>query len=179
MSIDPSTLVLMIINFVVLMLLLNIFLFKPVLNFMQQRQQRIDAGKNAGEKATELVQQKKDEISAMKAAARKDSAQRIAAAARESDEAVKQSVKQQAKLIEKRRQDEAAKLYAEEEQLVKAVEQDIDSFVGMLQDRLVSSTQNNKNTVDNIDKVGSEYTQIVRQAMIKSGICKEGGVEQA
>jgi F0F1-type ATP synthase membrane subunit b/b' len=48
MSIDISLLVWTIFNFFVLMLLLNHFLYKPLLNFMRERGQRIEAGIEAG-----------------------------------------------------------------------------------------------------------------------------------
>ena len=178
MSIDPSTLVLMIINFIVLMLLLNKFLFKPVLGFMQQRQQRIDAGLEAGRKAKEIMQQKQEQISAMKAAAKKDSADRISEAVHQSEEAVKESMKARAGLIQQRRQSEAAKLYEEEEQLVTAVEQDINSFLNLLQNKIQCAAKDDGTQTDNWNDVGLEYREIVLDAMGRSGISPKGGAEQ-
>ena len=57
MQIDPSTLILTIINFVVLMVLLNRFLFKPVLTHMADRQRRIDAGLSAGQQSLDELAQ--------------------------------------------------------------------------------------------------------------------------
>lgn len=57
MQIDPSTLIFTIINFVVLMVLLNRFLFKPVLTHMADRQRRIDAGLSAGQQSLDELAQ--------------------------------------------------------------------------------------------------------------------------
>ncbi len=51
MSIDSSVLIWTIINFLLLMLLLNRFLFRPLRSFMKARQEKIRAGEAAGEQA--------------------------------------------------------------------------------------------------------------------------------
>ena len=47
MQIDLSTVVLTIINFGILMVVLNVLLFKPILKHMAERQARVDAGLQA------------------------------------------------------------------------------------------------------------------------------------
>ncbi len=51
LSINISELIWGIVNFFLMMFLLNKFLYKPVLKFMEERQARIDAGENAGRQA--------------------------------------------------------------------------------------------------------------------------------
>lgn len=51
MSIDLSVFLWTIINFVVLMVLLNIFLFKPIHKILDERKERINSGLAAGEEA--------------------------------------------------------------------------------------------------------------------------------
>lgn len=55
MSINFSVLAWTIINFVVLMLLLNRFLYQPIAAFMQQRQQRIDEGIAQGQQSQQQL----------------------------------------------------------------------------------------------------------------------------
>lgn len=51
MTIDPSILIFTVINFIVLMFLLNTFLFKPLLDFMHKRDKKIEEGKAAEARA--------------------------------------------------------------------------------------------------------------------------------
>ena len=67
-SINISELIWTVINFFLLMFLLNRFLYKPVISFMEKRQARIDAGlqeeqdaKTCIEKNDERLQEKKAE----------------------------------------------------------------------------------------------------------------------
>ena len=79
MRIDPSTVVWVIIYFVILALLLNRFLFKPLLTFMRERQEKIDAGLAAGQRAQSDLEQKQAELADRLARARAETAERIAA----------------------------------------------------------------------------------------------------
>lgn len=178
MSIDLSTMVLMMISFVVFMLLLNVFLFKPILTFMQQRQQKIDAGIQSGEKAKQMLSSKQEQLQAQKAAARKDSAERVSAAALETKDAVKAGMIKSSQLVESRRQSEAAKLYEEEKQLIKVVEQDIDGFLGLLQSRIAAQADKGTKKQPEDLTVDSGYTQAVLDAMDRSGICRKGGADR-
>ena len=51
MSIDLSVFIWTIINFVVLMVLLNFVLFKPIHKILDERKERINSGLAAGEEA--------------------------------------------------------------------------------------------------------------------------------
>ena len=57
MQIDLSTVVLTIINFGILMVVLNVLLFKPILKHMAERQARVDAGLQARAQSTQQLKQ--------------------------------------------------------------------------------------------------------------------------
>ena len=57
MQIDLSTVVLTIINFGILMVVLNVLLFKPILKHMAERQARIDAGLQARAQSAQQLEQ--------------------------------------------------------------------------------------------------------------------------
>ena len=59
MRIDVSVLIWTIINFLLLMVLLNFTLFRPLRTFMAKRQQEIDAGVAAGKAAQEALADQK------------------------------------------------------------------------------------------------------------------------
>lgn len=55
MSIEPSVVVFTIINFILFTLIVNGLLFKPMLRHIHERNDRIRAGKEAGEKASKII----------------------------------------------------------------------------------------------------------------------------
>ncbi|HHX21774.1 MAG TPA: ATP synthase F0 subunit B [Clostridiales bacterium] len=57
MQIDLSTVVLTIINFGILMVVLNVLLFKPILKHMAERQARVDAGLQARAQSAQQLEQ--------------------------------------------------------------------------------------------------------------------------
>ena len=56
MSINLSEVILTVVNFIVLMLLLNQFLYKPVVKFMDERKARIQAGLDAQAEAEQALE---------------------------------------------------------------------------------------------------------------------------
>lgn len=84
LSINISELVLTIISFFLLLFLLNKFLYKPVLKFMQERQARVDAALEKQRAAEAEVAELQARIEGDKDA-RRDEAKAILAAQRETD----------------------------------------------------------------------------------------------
>ena len=112
MRIDPSTVVWVIIYFVILALLLNRFLFKPLLTFMRERQEKIDAGLAAGQRAQSDLEQKQAELADRLARARAETAERIAALEEQAPAADVCALPEQT--AEDRRVEAAARLYVKE-----------------------------------------------------------------
>lgn len=136
MSIDPSTLVWMIINFLVLMLLLNRFLFKPLLAFMDQRQEKIDQGLQAGERAKALLDEKEQELARNLADARAAANQAISDANRQRDAQLAANSKENDAYEADRLTAIAGELFAEEESLAASAEAHISEYVAILQDKI-------------------------------------------
>lgn len=136
MSLDPSTLVWMIINFLVLMLLLNRFLFKPLLTFMQQRQDKIDEGLQAGERAKALLEEKEQELARNLAGARAAANQAISDANRQMDARLAANSKENEAYESRRLTEIAGVLFAEEESLAASAETHISEYVSILQEKI-------------------------------------------
>lgn len=58
-GLDPLLLLAQIVNFLILLYLLNKFFFKKVLNFLREREQKISAGLEAAKKGEELLEKAK------------------------------------------------------------------------------------------------------------------------
>ena len=117
MSIDISLLVWTIFNFFVLMLLLNHFLYKPLLNFMRERRQRIDAGIEAGRLSQQHLLEAEQDFMA------KQKAMRLAMQ-KQADDAVRAVLEQDKKRTEavdaaaKHRRDQAIIAFRREQELM-------------------------------------------------------------
>ena len=108
-SINISELRWTVINFFLLLFLLNRFLYKPVLEFMSKRQARIDAGLQEEQDAKSSVEKNNERLLEEKARSREEAKQILAKNAEElekqSDEALQEAKKTSA---ENRRQMEEA-----------------------------------------------------------------------
>ena len=80
LSINPSELIWAVINFLLLLLLLNRFLYKPLLRFMDARQEKIDAGPEEERRAGQTVQENRDRLADLTAQSREQAKQQIAQA---------------------------------------------------------------------------------------------------
>ena len=138
MSLDPSTLVWMIINFLLLMILLNHFLFKPMLSFMKQRQDKIDAGLQAGEQARQLLADKETELALALTQAKSQAGEQINDAVRQLSADKTEKEGENAAYADTRLTEIAGVLFAEEERLAASAEQHIPEYVSILQDKLTA-----------------------------------------
>jgi len=138
MSIDVSTLVWMIINFILLMILLNHFLFKPILSFMKQRQDKIAEGIQAGERAGQLLKEKQSELAVELSKAKSEANDRVSILSRQLELEHAKQKEDSDRYAEKRLTEIAGVLFAEEESLAAATESHINEYVAILQKKLAS-----------------------------------------
>lgn len=136
MSIDPSVLIWTIINFILLMILLNRFLFKPILAFIKKRQQQIDDGISAGKKSDELFKNKEQELSEKLSTAKQDFSERsnkaVNNALSESEKAILQAEKDSASV----RLAKTQQITDEETELKQLLENNIPSYINVFCDNL-------------------------------------------
>ena len=136
MSIDFSVLIWTILSFLLLIVLLNFTLYKPLRSFMAKRQQEIDEGIAAGAEARALLEADKDrqdaELAQSSLAVSKARQDQAAALVRVREEAEVEANR----LAEARREAYLAQLDQEEAELTAALEADLDTWVALLAQRL-------------------------------------------
>lgn len=151
MSIDLSVFIWTIINFVVLMVLLNFILFKPIHKILDERKERINSGLAAGEeaRAAKLANDKRlqEEVDANRANARKllENAKNKADA---EQTAMLRNAQVEAAAIRKAN---IAKISEEEKLAVKQIDGQMDSLVSILTGSLLedkSCAQKNKKAIE-------------------------------
>ena len=138
LSINISELVLTIASFFLLYFLLNTFLFKPVMKFMDERQARIDKGEAIRNDALKAVKES-EQLMADKLSESREEAQRYLADQRMNDEASRQA------LSEKLRS-ESADVRHESEQRTEALRKaeseelaaQLPSLASLLADKILS-----------------------------------------
>ena len=168
MRIDPSTVVWVIINFVILALLLNRFLFKPLLTFMRERQEKIDAGLAAGQRAQSDLEQKQAELADRLARARAETAERIAALEEQAPAADVCALPEQT--AEDRRVEAAARLYVKEELLSDMTKEHAGELVALLEKQLADQLAGQ--TMPACDgSVREAYRALARQVLAPDAGC--------
>jgi len=93
LGINLNFLVAQLVNFLILLALLRLFLYKPVLNMLAERRQRIKEGLEAAEKAKEEAARERAEFEKKLEEERKLAQQRIAEATRASEKAREEIIK--------------------------------------------------------------------------------------
>lgn len=136
MSIDFSVLIWTILSFLLLLVLLNFTLYKPLRSFMAKRQQEIDEGVAAGKQAQALLDAQKDRQDAELA-----QSSLAAAKAKQDQAAALVHVREEAEIeanrsAEARREAYLTRLDQEEAELTAALEADIDTWVALLARKL-------------------------------------------
>jgi len=107
MSIDFSVLIWTIICFVILMLLLNRFLFKPLLAVMDKRKKTISEGLEAGRRAEEEIRGKQEQLARQLEESRRQESERAKREAQSVDAALENALNE-GDLDQRVRRDEAA-----------------------------------------------------------------------
>ncbi|MCK4654112.1 MAG: F0F1 ATP synthase subunit B [Candidatus Cloacimonetes bacterium] len=150
------TLIIVILNFVLLLLILNKILYKPIKRFLMERQKKIsddlDQAKDSREKAEQLVEEKGQEL--------KTSAEEI----RKMKYASKRDAESQATIIIKSANDQEKKILKdteeqlkhEKEKVMEEIEDELTSMVSNLSAKFLSEKLDEKKDVNLIKKVISE-----------------------
>ena len=94
LSINVSELIWAVINFLLLLFLLNRFLYKPLLAFMDKRQAKIDAAKEEEKQAGQTVQANRERLDGLKAECREEARRKIAQADSAQAEGLSQAIAQ-------------------------------------------------------------------------------------
>lgn len=132
MSIDFSVLIWTIITFLLLIVLLNFTLYKPLRSFMAKRQQEIDQGVAAGKEAQALLDAQKaqqaEELNQSSQGVLQAKQEQAAAMLRVREEAETMANRQ----AEIRREDFLARLDQEEADLTAALEADLEPWLALL-----------------------------------------------
>ena len=150
------TLIIVILNFVLLLLILNKILYKPIKKFLMERQKKIaddlDQAKDSREKAGKLVEEKEQEL--------KISAEEI----RKMKHASKRDAEDQATTIIKSANDQEKKILKdteeqlkhEKEKVMEEIEDELTAMVSDLSSKFLSEKLDEKKDVNLIKKVISE-----------------------
>lgn len=138
MNIQPSIIVWTVICFVLLMLILNNLLFKPVLHVIDARKQRVEAARAKKQSRECLLEQ----MAEQKLAAERENAARAEAESRQKVEKIQQDGKREVQKAQKKRLDMVNKyreqMKEEHEQIVKQVTPEMESVAKLFADVLVS-----------------------------------------
>lgn len=139
MSIDSSVLIWTMINFLLLMLLLNRFLFRPMRSFMKARREKIRAGQEAGSAARQQLAEAEERLQMqerqLRAEIRALQQEHAAALTGARDRARQQAETQVAGQLETFRAD----LKAQEEALLQTLLPNARDLACLLHDRLLAS----------------------------------------
>lgn len=136
MSIDPSMMIWTLITFAVMAFLLNRFLFKPVMEHMRKRQQRIDEGRLAGQEARQLLERQQEEFQRQLEEAKTDNLRLLEAETEGVEEHRQKQRKDAAAQMDEHRKSEIIRLYMIEEKLSQSVEERSDELISVLEDNL-------------------------------------------
>lgn len=115
MSINLSEVILTVVNFIVLMLLLNRFLYQPVLRFMDARRDRIQAGLDAQTQAEQALADCQTALQEELAAEHQQTKQVVAAAKRQAHDQCDVMAQEAVQQAQARKQAAAAKVQQEEQ----------------------------------------------------------------
>ncbi len=150
------TLIIVILNFVLLLLILNKILYKPIKKFLTERQNKIaddlDQAKDSREKAEQLVEEKgqelktsAEEIRKMKYASKRDAESQVTAILKSANDQEKKILK-----------DTEEQLKHEKEKVMEEIEDELTAMVSNLSAKFLSEKLDEKKDVNLIKKVISE-----------------------
>lgn len=154
-SID-YTLIIVILNFVVLLFVLNKLLYKPINKFLDERKAKIsediDAAKKSREDASLFVQQKEEDlkksskdIRALKKSAEKDAESRAS-------EIVRSAKDHEKKIL----LETESQLLNEKEKVIGKISGELSEMISTLSAKFILESMNDKNDADLIDKLLEE-----------------------
>ena len=137
-SINISELIWTVINFFLLFFLLNRFLYKPVISFMEERQARIDAKLREEEEAKARIEENDARLLEEKTRSREEAKQILAQSAEETEKRNAEMLKDaKAASVQNRRDSEAA-LSQRQEKTAKQLHEAAPELAALLADKLLS-----------------------------------------
>lgn len=158
MSINYSDMIWAIINFLVLLLILNKFLYKPLMTMMDSRKDQIKQDLDNAEKAKQDAQKMKEEYTAQMAQAKKD-AQQIIEKATKIGEETRESILNQARQESAKMTEKAQEIIRlEKEEALNQLRDEVSSLVvlaaGKVIDKTIDKDAHEKLIHDFIEEVG-------------------------
>ena len=137
-SINISELIWTVINFFLLLCLLNRFLYKPVISFMEQRQARIDAKLREEEEAKARIEENDARILDEKARSREEAKKLLALNAEEIEKHNAEVLQEAKKASVQNRKDSEAALSQKQEKTAQQLHEAAPELAAMLAEKLLS-----------------------------------------
>ena len=137
-SINISELIWTVINFFLLLFLLNRFLYKPVISFMEQRQARIDAKLREEEEAKARIEENDARILDEKARSREEAKKILALNAEEIEKHNAEVLQEAKKASVQNRKDSEAALFQRQEKTAQQLHEAAPELAAMLAEKLLS-----------------------------------------
>ena len=137
-SINISELIWTVINFSLLLFLLNRFLYKPVISFMEQRQARIDAKLREEEEAKARIEENDARILDEKARSREEAKKLLALNAEEIEKHNAEVLQEAKKASVQNRKDSEAALSQRQEKTAQQLHEAAPELAAMLAEKLLS-----------------------------------------
>ena len=137
-SINISELIWTVINFFLLLFLLNRFLYKPVISFMEQRQARIDAKLREEEEAKARIEENDARILEEKNRSREEAKKILAQNAEEIEKHNAEVLQEAKKASVQNRKDSEAALSQKQEKTAQQLHEAAPELAAMLAEKLLS-----------------------------------------
>ena len=137
-SINISELIWTVINFFLLLFLLNRFLYKPVISFMEQRQARIDAKLREEEEAKARIEENDARILEEKNRSREEAKKILAQNAEEIEKHNAEVLQEAKKASVQNRKDSEAALSQRQEKTAQQLHEAAPELAAMLAEKLLS-----------------------------------------
>ena len=137
-SINISELIWTVINFFLLLFLLNRFLYKPVISFMEQRQARIDAKLREEEEAKARIEENDARILEEKTRSREEAKKILAQNAEEIEKHNAEVLQEAKKASAQNRKDSEAALSQRQEKTAQQLHEAAPELAAMLAEKLLS-----------------------------------------
>lgn len=137
-SINISELIWTVINFFLLLFLLNRFLYKPVISFMEQRQARVDAKLREEEEAKARIEENDARILDEKARSREEAKKLLALNAEEIEKHNAEVLQEAKKASVQNRKDSEAALSQKQEKTAQQLHEAAPELAAMLAEKLLS-----------------------------------------
>ena len=137
-SINISELIWTVINFFLLLFLLNRFLFKPVTSFMENRQARIDAKLKEEQDAKAVIEENDERLLEEKARSREEAKKLLALNAEEIEKHNAEVLQEAKKASVQNRKDSEAALSQKQEKTAQQLHEAAPELAAMLAEKLLS-----------------------------------------